>query len=261
MFPFELSRQVYTMISYRKLQKFFAGFSLSILLVADLVIIQKAPPAFAETVNSSIGSGVTFSCNDSEATIKAKNGSRVVNGATSFYIGYQQFSNNKNPITIRFNNGIKTWCRTDYETTNDDGTGYGLYWDGGNVLYGVYSSTGSQSGNDFRRFATGRWLSSYGSGGGPKVAVIARINPGNGDVSYATFLSAKKADNGQTNSLVVNNLSWDGTNLTVQAKSWWTPRRTDTNSMTCSGSSPYQYTAIFTGDLTRVNSASANTCS
>jgi hypothetical protein len=250
------------MMNSRKLQKYFVGLSLSIALVADLVITQKAPPAFAQTINSSIGNAVTLSCNDSEATIKAKNGPKVSNGNTSIYIGYQQVSsNNKNPLTIRFDNGIQTWCKTDYETTNDDGTGYGLYWDGANVLYGVYSSTGSQIGNDFRRFATGRWLSSYGSGGGPKVAVIARINPANGQVDYATFLSAKKADNGQTNSLVVNNLSWDGTNLTVQAKSWWTPRRANTNSMICSGSSPYQYTAIFNGDLTTVNSASANTCS
>ncbi|MEH2150579.1 hypothetical protein [Nostoc sp.] len=249
------------MIYSRKLQKYFAGFSLSVILVADLVLTQKAPPALAETVNSSIKNAVTFSCNDSEATIKAKNGPRVVNGSTSFYIGYQQLSNNKNPVTIRFNNGIKTWCRTDYETTNDDGTGYGLYWNGSDVLYGIYSSTGSQTGNDFRRFASGRWLTSYGSGGGPKVAVIARINPANGEVSYATFLSAKKADNGQTNSLVINNLSWNGANLTVQAKSWWTPRRANTNSMSCSGSSPYPYTVIFTGDLRTVTSASANTCS
>jgi hypothetical protein len=250
------------MIYSPKLQKYLAGFSLSVLLIADLVITQKVRPAFAETINSSIGNAVTFSCNDSEATIKAKNGPRVVNGNTAFYIGYQQVSsNNKNPVTIRFNSGIKSWCRTDYETTNDDGTGYGLYWNGGDVLYGVYSSTGSQTGSDFRRFATGRWLSSYGSGGGPKVAVIARINPANGQVNYATFLSAKKADNGNTNSLVVRSLSWNGTNLTVQAKSWWTPRRANTNSMTCTGASPYIYTAVFTGDLTKVNSASAATCS
>ncbi|MEH2024895.1 hypothetical protein [Nostoc sp.] len=256
-----MSRQVHTMIYSGKLQKYFAGFSLPVILIADLVLTQKTLPVLAETINSSIGNAVTFSCNDSEATIKGKNGPKVVNGTTSVYIGYQQLSNNKNPVTIRFTNGIKTWCRTDYETTNDDGTGYGLYWNGSDVLYGVYSSTGSQTGNDFRRFASGRWLSSYGSGGGPKVAVIARINPANGEVSYATFLSAKKADNGQTNSLVVNNLSWNGANLTVQAKSWWTPRRANTNSMSCSGSSPYQYTAIFTGDLRTVNSASANTCS
>ncbi|MHC5772806.1 hypothetical protein [Nostoc sp.] len=250
------------MIYSTKLQKYLTYFSLSVVLVADLLITQKAFPVPVQTINSSIGNAVTFSCNDSEATIKAKNGPKVKNGNTTIYIGYQQVSsNNKNPVTIRFNNAIKTWCRSDYETTNDDGTGYGLFWDGANVLYGVYSSTGSQTGNDFRRFATGRWLSSYGSGGGPKVAVIARINPANGEVNYATFLSSKKATDGQTNSLVINNLSWNGTNLTVQTTSWWTPRRTNTNSMNCSGASPYQYTAVFTGDLTKVNSASAATCS
>ncbi|MBG1270284.1 hypothetical protein [Nostoc sp. WHI] len=250
------------MIYSHKLQRYFASFSLSLVLVADLVITQEAPPAFAQTINSSIGSAVTFSCNDSETTIKAKNGAKVRNGTTAIYIGYQQVSSiNKNPITIRFNNGIKAWCRTDYETTNDDGTGYGLFWDGGSVLYGVYSSTGSQTGNDFRRYSALRWLPSYGSGGGPKAAVIARINPANGQVDYATFLSAKRPNDGKTNSLVVSSLSWNGTNLTVQAKSWWSPRRVNTNSMTCSGSSPYQYTAVFTGDLKKVNSASAATCS
>ncbi|MEH2125059.1 hypothetical protein [Nostoc sp.] len=249
------------MIYSGKLQKYFAGISLSVIVVGDLVLTQKTAPVLAETINTSVGDAVTFSCNDSEATVAAKNGPKVVNGTAKIYIGYEQLSNNKNPVTIRFNNGIKAWCRNDYETTGDDGTGYGLYWNGSDVLYGIYSSTGSQTGNDFSRFASGRWLPSYGNGGGPKAAVIARINPSNGQVDYATFLSSKKPDNGQTNSLLVNSLSWNGTNLTVKAQSWWTPRGTNTNSMNCSGSSPYQYTAAFTSDLRTMTSASANTCS
>ncbi len=62
------------MVYSKKFQKYLAGLSLSVVLVADLVIAQKVPPASAEIVNSSIGNAVTFSCNDSEATIKAKNG-------------------------------------------------------------------------------------------------------------------------------------------------------------------------------------------
>lgn len=135
-----------------------------------------------------------------------------------------------------------------------------MLWNGGNALYGIFSSTGSQTGNDFRRFTNSRWLSSYGNGGGAKVAVIARINPANGNVYYATFLSAKKPSDGKTNSLNVTNLSWNGSNLTVQANSWYSPRRPDRNSMNCSGSSPFKYTAVFAGDLTKVNSASAINC-
>ncbi len=247
------------MIYRRNLPKYLTFSFLSLVLAADLPITS----VFAQTtIQSSIGKSVAFTCNDSEITIKNKNAPRVSFGQTNIYIGYQQVSSlNKDPRIISFQNGVKKWCRSDYETTNDDGTGYGLLWDGGNVLYGVFSATGSQPGNDFRRFATGRWLSSYGSGGGPKVATIAKINPQNGSVYYATFLTAKKADDGKTNSLVVTGLSWNGVNLTANADSWWTPRRANTNSMVCSGSSPYKYTAIFTGDLTKVNSASAVNCS
>lgn len=247
----------------RQLPQSLALLSLSVVLGADLAITDIAPSANAQTaVQSSFGNSVPFTCGDSEATIKAKNGPRVISGSKTIYIGYRQVSsNNKNPRIILFNNGVKQWCRDDYETTGDDGSGYGLLWDGGSVLYGVFSSTGSQTGNDFRRFATGRWLASYGSGGGPKVAVIARINPSNGDVNYATFLTAQRPSDGQTNSLVVNQLLWNGVNLTVNATSWWTPRRPNKTAMNCTGTSPYKYTAVFTGDLTKVNSASAATCS
>ncbi len=236
--------------------------TLSVILGANLGLTSLAPQAFAQTTPvSSVGSGVTFTCKDTEATIKGKNGPKVTFGTTNIYIGYQQVSSsNKDPRIVRFDNGVQTWCRSDYETTNDDGTGYGLLWDGKGVLYGVFSSTGSQTGNDFRRFATGRWLPSYGSGGGPKVAVLASIDPTNGNVNYATFLSAIRPTDGKTNSLVVTGLSWNGSNLTVKADSWWSPRLANKNSMTCTGSSPYKYTAVFTGDLSKVNSASAVGC-
>jgi hypothetical protein len=252
------------MIYNRQLPRNLAFLSLSVILGADLAITGIAPLAVAQTapIQSSVGKSVTFTCNDSEATIKAKNGPRVTIGSTTIYIGYQQVSStNKDPRLVRFDNGVKRWCRSDYETTGDDGSGYGLLWDGGSVLYGVFSSTGTQTGNNFGRFAIGRWLTSYGSGGGPKVAVVSRIDPTNGSVNYATFLTAKRPDNGRTNSLLVTSLLWNGANLTVGATSWWTPRRTNTSAMNCSGSSPYQYTAVFTSDLTKMNSASAATCS
>lgn len=245
------------MTYHRQLPKSLAFLFLSVALGSDLAI----PEVLAQTsVQTSVSKGVTFTCNDSEATIKAKNGPRVVSGTRSIYIGYQQVtSSNKDPRIIRFDSGIKKWCRSDYETTNDDGTGYGLLWSG-SVLYGVFSSTGTQTGNDFRRFATGRWLTSYGSGGGAKIAVIAKINPENGTIDYATFLSAKRPSNGKSNTLNVTGLSWNGSNLTVKADAWFSPRYTNTNSMTCTGSSPFKYTIVFTGDLSKANSASAVNC-
>ncbi|MCC5639293.1 hypothetical protein LC593_26400 [Nostoc sp. CHAB 5844] len=247
------------MINRRQLPKYLGFLCFSIGLGIDLAIGQVLAQA---TIQTSFAKSVTFTCNDTEATIKAKNGPKVSIGGKTIYIGYQQVSAvNQDPRIIRFDHGVKKWCRSDYETTLDDGRGYGLLWDGGSVLYGVFSSTGSQTGYDFRRFAKKGWLTYYGSGGGAKVAVIARINPSNGDVSYATFVAAKKPSDGKTNSLLVTNLSWNGTTLKVLADSWWSPLRADRNSMTCAGSSPYKYTAVFTSDLTKVNSASAVNCS
>ncbi|WP_323314040.1 hypothetical protein [Anabaena cylindrica] len=249
------------MISSYQVSKYLQFSALSAVLAANLGITAINAPALAITPVSSVGNSVTFTCNDTEATIKAKNGPKVTVGKNTIYIGYQQVSsNNKDPRIIRFDNGVKKWCRSDYETTTDDGSGYGLIWDGGNTLYGVFSSTGSQTGNDFRRFATGRWLSSYGSGGAAKVAIIARIDPANGNVNYATFLSARKTSDGKSNTLIVKGLSLNGTNLNVQSDSWWSPRRSNKSSMACSGSSPFKYTAVFAGDLKTVSLASAVGC-
>lgn len=211
---------------------------------------------------TSVGRAVTFSCVDSEATIKSKGGPKVTVGSTSIYIGYRQVSSiNKDPIIARFDSGRRIWCKTNYEVTGDDSTGYGLLWDGRYTLYGVFSATGTQgtSSQDFRRFATNGWLTNYGSGGGAKVAILAKIDPASGNVGYATFLSALNT-NGKTNSLAVNSLSLSGTNLVVNASSWFSPRRTNRTAMTCSGASPFAYTIEFVANLSSATRASAYGC-
>lgn len=205
---------------------------------------------------------VTFSCSESEAAIARKNPVRVAFGQSRIYIGYQQVtSDNQNPIVVRFDSGRRTWCRTDYEVSGDDGRGYGLAWNGGSVLYAVFSATGTQgtASQDYRRFTSRGWLPSYGSGGGPKVAVIARLNPVNGTPYAGTFVTARLS-NGRTNSLVVTNLRWTGTSLVVNANSWFSPRRRDRQPMNCTGSSPFRYRIVFTPNLQLVNSATAERC-
>jgi hypothetical protein len=215
------------------------------------------------SVQSAVGNAVAFSCNDTEATIKAKGAKGVTFGTTSIYIGYQQVtSNNKNPILIRFQNSVRQWCREDYEVTGDDSMGYGLIWDGASNFYSVFSATGTQGtpSQDFRRFANFGWLPTYGSGGGAKVSIIAKIDPGNGNVSNATFLTAILSS-GKSNSLTVQSLSFAGGGLTVESKSWASPRRANKSAMTCSGSSPFLYTTVFTSLLNMVTNVSADRCS
>lgn len=218
--------------------------------------------SLAGAATASVGKSIAFRCTDTEATIRALGGPRVAIGTTSFYIGYQQVSStNKNPILIRFNAGRRAWCRVDYEVTGDDSTGYGLVWNGGD-LYAAFSSTGTQGtpAQDFRRFATRGWLPSYGSGGGAKVAVVARIDPTNGNVRAATFLSSVLS-NGRSNSLQVERLVLNANgNLQVIASAWSFPRRGDRSRMTCNSGSPYPYTLVFLPNLNQVVRASATGC-
>lgn len=211
---------------------------------------------------SKIGKATLMSCSDSEATLRAKGAVGVQLGSSSIYIGYRQVSKlNKDPILMRFANGRLSWCRTDLEVTNDDSTGYGLIWDGGNNLYGVFSSTGTQGmpSQDFRRFATAGWLTSYGMGGGAKVAVIARINPTTGMPTNATFLSAVLPD-GRSNSLQITGLSWSNNALAVQANSWFVPRNVLKRGMTCGTGSPYVQTIQFNSILSSAIYSRADRC-
>jgi hypothetical protein len=220
-------------------------------------------PSAEAIVQSSVKNAVSFSCRDSEATIRSQRGPTVGFGQSRIYIGYQQVTaTNQNPIAVRFDNGKRTWCRTDYEVTADDSRGYGLLWDGQGVMYAVFSSTGTQgsASQDFRRFATRGWLQSYGRGGGAKVAILARVNPTNGNINFATFLSSILSS-GRTNSLAVTNLSFTNDRLVVNANAFFAPRRANRERMNCTGSSPFNYRVEFNSNLQSVVRATADRCS
>ncbi|MEM9777186.1 MAG: hypothetical protein AAF902_21585 [Chloroflexota bacterium] len=210
----------------------------------------------------------TFSCADSEADLIDKSvTSAGVNGKT-IYVGYQQVSaNNQNPIVARYDNGAQVWCRTDYETSGDDGRATGVWWNGTDSgLYLIFSATGTQgsSDQDFRRFAQNGWLSSYtdgspGGGGGPKVSIVAKANGGDGSIESATFVTAVLSS-GKTNSLTVDQLTPSVETITVQARSWYSPRNPDKTAMSCEGSSPFAYTLTLSADLSTALNASAENC-
>lgn len=218
-----------------------------------------ASPAYA---NTSIGEeGASISCNGSESDL-ANGSTSVTSGNSTIYIGYNQASgNNQNPIIARYDSGTRVWCRDDYETNGDDGRGYGIYWDG-TTLYGAFTATGTQgdSTSDYRRFTANGWLTSYGQGGGPRVAVILRIDPSNGEPTGGTFLTARLS-NGNSNSLSITGLSLlDNGNLIVNANSWFSPRNIDKSPMQCSGSSPFSYTIEFNPGLSQAIGAEAQGC-
>lgn len=239
-------------------------YSISFALIACLFTqCEPEDPMSPIAVVTEVGDAKAFSPSDDKDALDNKDVVYVTQGNTSFYIGYQQVSsNNQNPILVKFVNGVQEWARTDYETTGDDQKGYGLIWDGQQNLYAVFSATGTQgqSSEDFRRFAQDGWLRSYGSGGGAKVAIIAKIDPENGDISKATFLYSKLSS-GNSNSMAVKTLSFeDDGQIKVNANAWFSPLNVDKQPFSCSGSSPFDYTIVFSNDLSTAISAEAAGC-
>jgi len=222
------------------------------LMIAALLAVSVGSAA-AQTPVKSIGTGKNINCKMTYSQLKNSGTPYVALNKVTFFIGYRQVTSiNKNPVLIRFDGWKRTFCRTSYEVTGDDSTGYGLYWNGSKALYAVFSSTGTQgtSSQDFRRFATKGWLKSYGSGGGAKIAIVARVLAANGNVTHATFLSARKSD-GKSNSLTVKDLSFANAQLTVRADSWFSPRKADRTAYACTGSSPFDYEIVFDAGLTK----------
>ncbi len=219
------------------------------------------------TVVGSNQRAAVFNCDNNEKEILAKNGVKITNGTSTIYIGQNSTSATKDPIVAKFTNEVRDWCRVDYEVTPDDGTGYGLLWDGGDELYGVFNSRGMYQGNDFRRFANNRWLNSYvdfskNGGSGPYASVVAKIFPASGSIDYATYLTS--LDNQKrTNALAVTSLAFsqDKSNLIVKADAGWSPRQLDKKALFCSGYPPFDYSIVFDTNLIDVITATAVGCS
>ncbi|MEM6521843.1 MAG: DUF4114 domain-containing protein, partial [Cyanobacteria bacterium P01_C01_bin.70] len=208
-----------------------------------------------------------FNAGNTEAEIAASGAARITIGTQTIYIGTNQVAaNNQNPIVASFDsiNPANNWIRTDYEVTGADGRGLGIAWDGSS-LYGVFTVDGTQGtpNQDFRRAANDAeqaWLRSYGQGGGPTVSILARIDPTNGELLDAAYLSAVLS-NGNSNTLRIQDINVNTAGqLVVSAQSFFRPRRPDGSALTetpAAGSSPFAYTIEITPDLKRVISTSA----
>ncbi|MGB3492646.1 MAG: hypothetical protein WBA57_07950 [Elainellaceae cyanobacterium] len=99
-----------------------------------------------------------------------------------------------------------------------------------------------------------------GAGAGAKVSVIARINPADGTLTDAAYLSAVLSS-GKSNTLIVEAIALNASgNLVIQAKSWFSPRNPDGSAMqqVSSGESPFTYTIEMAPDLEKVLNTSAD---
>jgi hypothetical protein len=120
----------------------------------------------------------------------------VVVGNDTYIVGYAQVSsNNQDAYVIKETSGKTVWARY-YDKSPDDSRGEALAIEG-NTLVVAFSCTG---GNTDLKATQGSFQSSYGSGGGPKITFLARLNAQNGNIEAATFIGCKLND-GKTNTL------------------------------------------------------------
>lgn len=211
--------------------------------------------------SSVVAESAIFSCSDSFATLMANNIPYVNFGDTYIFNGYQQISSvNTDPIIARFDDETLSWCRTDYETTGDDGKGIGLLWQAADQLFGAFTVTGLQPGDNFRRFSSNGWLSGYGSGSGARVSVIASINPVTGEPQTATYVTALLSNN-DTNFALLREFEIVEDRIRLRIDSGFSPRKTDGTQFMCTGSSPIDWTLELSFDLQSALASSAQNCS
>lgn len=213
---------------------------------------------------NNIGASQQISCSMTEAEVKTTGTPTITFGGATYYIGYRLVSaSNQNSIILKFTAGSLDWCREDYDTTASDSKGYGLFWSGTN-LFAIFSIDGTQGSleQSYARFTSTGWQTNYGQGGGSRIAVIIKINETNGSgiIDSGTFVKSQLT-NGNTNTLAIKDIFLaSNNNLVVRADSFFSPLNTDTTRITCSGTSPLDYTIIFNPDLTTAVCASATNC-
>ncbi|MCU0438160.1 MAG: hypothetical protein MUC49_09600 [Raineya sp.] len=120
----------------------------------------------------------------------------VVVGNDTYVAGYAQVSsNNQDAYVIKETSGKTVWAKY-YDKSPDDSRGEALAIEG-NTLIVAFSCTG---GNTELTATQSSFQNSYGSGGGPKITFLARLNAQNGNIEAATFIGCKLND-GKTNTL------------------------------------------------------------
>lgn len=230
-----------------------------------------------------VGSSVPIGCGESETELFNKDAVAVRNPDSTIFIGYNKdAAGSRDPIAIKFTNGSQDWCSINYETsTQDDSSGYGLLWDGAELLYGVFNSFGDvKAGKGFNRYRG--WIDSYISGSnkggaGREVSVIGKISAATGRISEneedddnsndgdgrATFLTGLDDDQ-RASRLIVTNLYFDETlsNLIIKAQANRAPRQSDNRRrrFACAGNGPFDYQITLSLNLLKALDASAVGC-
>ena len=202
-----------------------------------------------------------FSPSSTASEISASGAFSMTYGETTIYVGtHQASSTNQNAIIASVTGDTVNWIKADYENLAPDSDARGVVWDGLNLYVVLTADGGAPLGDGgLERFTQDGWLSSYGAGGGANASVILKLDPSSGDAEFGTFVYAKRSS-GDTNTIMPTALSLVDDQLIFNGLSFFSPLRTDRTTMECEGSSPFEYRAIFAGDLSTAISSEALRC-
>lgn len=149
----------------------------------------------------------------------------------TYTVGYDQVTPTDQDPFVRKTNGSGTqlW-RLRHDETPVDARAVAIALDASDRPYVIFSTDGGSSDSD--RFQThrvegtpfsGAPFNSYGSGGGPKVSIIARLDPATGEIERATYLRAR-LNSGNTNTLNATGIAVSGSSVLVDVESSaWPP--------------------------------------
>lgn len=138
-----------------------------------------------------------------------------------FKIGFEQNSDGsyQNPFIEKLTKEGKSLWKVFYEKSSVDGRGIMLAMDADGITpVAIFTVDGGSYDDAYitkhmvtKDAFSDVYQSSYAAGGGSKVSIIAKINPENGMISKATFVTARKND-GKTNGFNI-----DGIKVTSEA--------------------------------------------
>jgi len=162
---------------------------------------------------------ISISCSDEDDDITIRSGDETVplpeaqsvitdNDGNTYEVGFNQVTSiNQNPFVRKRSSSGNTLWNITHESTPVDGKAEFVFLDNDQNPWVVFSfDGGSNEGGYINRKEiednafSGVFQNNYGSGGGPRVSVLARLNPDTGKIVKGSFITARLT-NGNTNTL------------------------------------------------------------
>ncbi|MFO8042876.1 MAG: hypothetical protein R6U25_06725, partial [Alkalispirochaeta sp.] len=157
-----------------------------------------------------------------------ENDTATASDGSTYVVGYDQVSsNNQDPYVIKRNaDGDQVWGYY-HDQTPVDARAVLVALDDEDRPYVAFTTDGGS--NDSDRFQRNHVVDgafadapfdNYGTGGGAKVTVIARLDPDTGRIERGTFLVARLTSNNETNSMAPQGLDVSGTTVLLDVNSY-----------------------------------------